>query len=174
VNVINIKHHFTEEELSFVKKKLPRQKVFKFLNTIRLDDVKLLATEKVYLGQRLKYKNYSENNSNNKKVAENLIKLLTECDDLEINRSYGNSIIKTYNIIQEPIEVYHERLLREGKALIKSHRIKAAWERRKNSRKVLFEKIKKRKKIEKEINTIWLETNYSDADYLIDTNELPF
>ena len=174
MNVINIKHHFTEEELSFVKKKLPRQKVFKFLNTIRLDDVKLLATEKVYLGQRLKYKNYSEKNSNNKKVAENLIKLLTECDDLEIERSYGNSIIKTYNIIQEPIEVYHERLFREGKVLIKSYRIKAAWERRKNSRKVLFEKTKKRKVRERGLNLVWLETYYPDANYLIDTHELPF
>ena len=136
------KKDFTKEELEFLSNKIERGAF--------LTEEKRISLEDIYDEYRIvNGVNYHFTFNSKERIAQKaeIIKAINEAGDFrfEFYDDDGNATLITYNSIPEPDEVYLERLRIEGRKLITLEKSRLARISKQETRKVLFEKTKKKK-----------------------------
>ena len=148
------KEIFTEDEMEFLKNTIERKTIATETNRINLIDLE----EDYIQSQFINGKNYlflsdRAKSSDISLKKEKLIKALNDCDDFNIE-IYGGGYddpnegtLVTYNLSEEPNDVFEERLRLKGRDFLNREKAKLSRLRKLEIRKVLFEKtiIKKKR-----------------------------
>jgi hypothetical protein len=138
------KKDFTEEEMQFISNKIERGTLVVEKERIKLGDINISHEYELING--INY-NYVFNSKERIAQKAEIIKAINEAGDFrfEFYDDDGNATLITYNSIPEPDEVYLERLRIEGRKLITLEKSRLARISKQETRKVLFEKTKKKK-----------------------------
>lgn len=165
----------TEGEIAYLKEQIPRGKILKLIEVIELDSVKSVVYSNMYFNNiTYRYLNSNYKKTIKQNFPKQFIDALNSCDEYEFKETHKGISISLFKVISEPIDIYHQRLFQQRHYHLKSFRIKSAWIKRKNTRKVLIEKNTNTQKKRKPRNSgkFW-HTNYLEVNYG-HTEELPF
>ncbi len=158
----NIEPKNFKEDMDFLLNTVKRGVILKIKEKIEIGS-EFYFSNKIcnkYLGR--KYINflsssigYNSNLSNKKEeelkkekeLKKRLSTALIECDDftLETSGHYNSFVLTTFEYVEEPYEIYLQRIKSDFHLLLKNERIKEKKRFKESTRNVLFEKDKKRK-----------------------------
>lgn len=136
---------FTVEEMEFLFKNIERGKFMFEKERIELISITDKIEYKTINGKIYPYLIPSFESDLKQKAK--ILKAITECDDFGFDYyGDGECILVTYKLQLEPYEIYIERLNTEGRMLIIKERLRLTRKSRQETRMVLIEKFKKKKK----------------------------